>query len=286
MPTCDARNQTPPYHLCDNPVSKAGERRHHKGLPAKGPRPTKAAPKRGRSTTKKAAPRRKSRPATTAPYPTTSSRSRAPSPAAQSQLPRQRSTREPKPKRPETLTEREQKRVETAVEFSADILTEGWQETVADHAADCIHPKTWNRLFRGRRRRDCRALADLAKAILEGKKKLHQLIGAVGAWFAREFGGDALEEAVARELSQRIHIPVVDDKAVVVARSLQMIGIALCLSRGDPLSRCQSFIDLALAETKERVKQTLVVALEDWTTPSDRLVSGWATAPAGRTAAL
>ena len=135
---------------------------------------------------------------------------------------------------------------------------------MADRAANYLHPKTWNQLFRGRRRRDCKALADLAKAILDGKKKkLHQLVGAVGAWMAREFGGGALEEAVARELSQRIHIPVVDDKAVVVARSLQMIGIALCLSRGDPLNRCQSFIDLARAETKERVKQMLVVALED-----------------------
>ncbi len=65
---------------------------------------------------------------------------------------------------------------------------------------------------------------------------------------------------------------MVDEQAVVVARGLQMIGILLCLSQGTPLNQCQSFIDLALAETKERVKQILVGAMDDWRSPSPALL--------------
>jgi hypothetical protein len=141
--------------------------------------------------------------------------------------------------------------VENAVALCLDVATDGWQETVADRAAACITPQTWNHLFRGRRRGDCRVLADLARAILRGKQQLHEIIGAVAAWLTRQFGGEALERTVARELAQRIPIPVVDEKAIVVARGLQMIGVLLCLNRGLPLNRCQSFIDLSLSETKE-----------------------------------
>jgi hypothetical protein len=34
---------------------------------------------------------------------------------------------------------------------------------------------------------------------------------------------------------------------------------------GRDLSKCECFIDLALAETKERVNQILVAAMSDWT---------------------
>ncbi|MGH3772254.1 MAG: hypothetical protein ACRDRW_12800 [Pseudonocardiaceae bacterium] len=80
-------------------------------------------------------------------------------------------------------------------------------------------------------------------------------------------GGQAVERAIARELVQRIPIPVIDQKIVAVARGLQIIGILLCLSQGIPLNQCQSFIDLALTEAKERVKQILIGAMDDWTSP-------------------
>jgi hypothetical protein len=177
------------------------------------------------------------------------------------------------------LTRSEQDRVDRAVEFCADVVTDGWEDTIAGRAADCLTPRTWNRLFRGRRRRDCKALADLARAILAAKNRLHELIGRLAGWTTGQLGGGGLERTVAREIAKRIPIPVVDEKAVVVARSLQIIGIALCLSRGDQLNRCQSFIDLALDETKERLKQILVAALGDWTKASDALVVAWGARP-------
>lgn len=64
----------------------------------------------------------------------------------------------------------------------------------------------------------------------------------------------------------------------LVARGLQVTGILLCLVDGRDLTRCQCFIDLALAETKSRVKQILLAAMDDWTrlatyTPSSRPTS-------------
>jgi hypothetical protein len=188
-------------------------------------------------------------------------------------------TATPRRQRPDNLTRPEQDRVDRAVEFCADVVTDGWQNAVAGRAADCLTPKTWNRLFRGRRRRDCKALADLARAVLAARNKLHELIGRFAGWATGQLGGGGLERTAAREIAKRIPIPIVDQKAVLVARSLQMIGIALCLGRGDQLNRCQSFIDLALAETKERVKQILMAAMGDWTKPSDALAFAWGAGP-------
>lgn len=68
---------------------------------------------------------------------------------------------------------------------------------------------------------------------------------------------------------------MLDDKTVIVARCLQMISILLCLSQGIPLNRCQSFIDLALAETKERVREIMVEAMEDWRNSNPELLTIW-----------
>lgn len=50
-----------------------------------------------------------------------------------------------------------------------------------------------------------------------------------------------------------------------MARGLQITGILVCVVDGQDLIRCPFFIDLALAESKARVKQILVAALDDWT---------------------
>jgi len=52
---------------------------------------------------------------------------------------------------------------------------------------------------------------------------------------------------------------------IAVARGVQVAGILLCVMDGRNLSKCECFIDLALAETKERVNQILVAAMSDWT---------------------
>lgn len=174
--------------------------------------------------------------------------------------------------RPEELTPQEQDRVDRAAAFCADTFMDGWESAVTEQALECITPETWNRLFGTHRDQVCKALADLAKSVLDGKQKLHDLVGSVAERLAGDVGLEPVDRAVVRELAKRIPIPVIDEKTVVVARGLQMIGILLCLSEGRPLNECQCFIDLALAETKERVKQILTDAMEDWATRSPALL--------------
>jgi hypothetical protein len=187
--------------------------------------------------------------------------------------PKRERAKVPRRARPHNLTTHEQDRVDIAAEFCADALIDGWPEAVASQAEKCITDKTWNRLFGKRRQGDCKVLADMAKSLLAGKKALHDFVGSVASRVVGWLGAQSVERAVVNELAQRIPIPVIDQKTVVVARGLQMIGILLCLSQGIPLNRCQSFIDLELTETKERVKQTLVAAMDDWASPSPALLT-------------
>jgi len=62
------------------------------------------------------------------------------------------------------------------------------------------------------------------------------------------------------------NIPLpIDAKMIAVARGVQVAGILLCVMEGRDLDKCECFIDLALAEAQERVKQVLIAAMSDWT---------------------
>ena len=52
---------------------------------------------------------------------------------------------------------------------------------------------------------------------------------------------------------------------VAVARGIQITGILLCVMDNRDLMKCRCFIDLAVAESKERVNQILVAGMSDWT---------------------
>jgi hypothetical protein len=89
-------------------------------------------------------------------------------------------------------------------------------------------------------------------------------VGSFAGWLTSLIGGDEVTKAFARELATRIPLPP-DARLVAVARGLQVTGVLLCVANGDDLTRCQCFIDLALAETKTRVKKILLAAVDDWT---------------------
>jgi hypothetical protein len=160
--------------------------------------------------------------------------------------------------------QRQKKRVDEAVKLCSEVLSDGWQETAASRATDYVSEQTWHALFRRRRTRHCRALADLAASVLTGKEKLHDLIGSLARWIAAFLGVGSVEQKLISELTSKLPLPW-DSKMVAVARGIQVTGILLCLADGRELSRCQCFIELALTETKARVKHILVAAIEDWT---------------------
>ena len=158
--------------------------------------------------------------------------------------------------------ERRDKRVEAARDFCVDILTDGWQDAVATKVSDYVGEKTFQRLAK-RHENSCRSLAAFAGRLLQGKERLHDFVGSVARWIAALLTGNRMIQAVARKLARKIPLPW-DHQVITVARGMQIIGILLCVRDGRNLAHCQCFVDLAIDETKERVKRILAGALDDW----------------------
>lgn len=158
MPICGAPNKYPPPEFCHHRVKRAGMRcKDHRYSSGPVTQASKNKSKRRRTT----------RPVTTAQW--------VPPPP--------RPTREPR--RYDELPRREQERVDAAAKVLADLAFDGWEDTVAGRVLECLDDKTWNRLFGRRRQRDCKALADAARAILEGKDRVHQMAGGMTGRLAR-----------------------------------------------------------------------------------------------------
>ena len=125
-------------------------------------------------------------------------------------------------------------------------------------------PHRESRLTRSRRKRNCKALARIARSILAAKTQVHKAVGKVAGWAAGALGASDPAQAFYEELMSRIPLPT-DAKMIAAARGVQIAGILLCVMDGRNLTRCECFIDLAMAETKERVNRILVAAMSDWT---------------------
>ncbi len=147
--------------------------------------------------------------------------------------------------------------------FCADTLSSSWQEAVADRATDYAQT-AWQRLTRSRRKRNCKALARIARSILAAKAQLHKAIGWTFGRVAGALGAGDPAQAFAKELASNIPLPT-DAKMIAAARGVQIAGILLCVMDGRDLTKCECFIDLAMAEAKERVNRILVAAMSDWT---------------------
>jgi hypothetical protein len=182
-------------------------------------------------------------------------------------------TPEPRPRQPlpvrrvgrSHLGKKERERVKEAEEFCAGVLTDGsWEQAVAGRLADRAGD-TWQRLTRSRRKRNCKKLAQMARTILKLQDQVHQIAGELAGHVASVAGVRGAPLDFTRELVKRIPIGPVDAKLTAVARTIQIAGIVLCLMDGRDLTRCDCFIDLALAETKERVSQILEAGLARWT---------------------
>jgi hypothetical protein len=164
---------------------------------------------------------------------------------------------------PPSRRAQERERVKKAAVFCADSLPDGWRDAVADRAADYAQD-AWERLSRSRRKRNCKALAQIARSILEAKALVHKVVGWTFGRIVGALGAGDLAQAFAEELASNIPLPL-DAKMIAVARGVQVAGILLCVMDGRDLAKCECFRDLALAETKERVKQILVAGMSDWT---------------------
>jgi hypothetical protein len=175
----------------------------------------------------------------------------------------ERSPRPPRPPSAPSRNERNRRRVKEAAEFCADSLSAGWQAAVVGRVTGYAE-STWERLARSHRKRSCKALARIARSILETKAALHKAAGRVSGWVSAALGANGAARAFTEELVSNIPFGPFDAKMIGVARGVQVTGILLCIMDGKDLTTCECFIDLALAETKERVDHILVTAMSDW----------------------
>lgn len=169
----------------------------------------------------------------------------------------------PAPALPPPRRVQERERVNEVAVFCADSLSDSWQAAVADQITGYAQT-TWERLSRSRRKRNCRALAQIAHSILEAKTQIHRTVGKLFGWAVGAVSSGSLARAFTEELISNIPLPF-DAKMIAAARGAQVAGILLCAMDNRDLTKCECFIDLALAETKERVNRILIAAMSDWT---------------------
>lgn len=176
--------------------------------------------------------------------------------------------RRPSPRRaanqPARRMQRQQDRVRKAADYCADVVYEGWAEAVADRAVTYVSQPTWDRLWRGRHKSRCRALARLAAELLAARRKVQDILGSLASRIVRFIGGGYAAQAFTKELIANIPLTPLDAKIIAAARGAQITGILLCVVDGRDLTRCQCFIDLALELTKTQVRRLLIAALADW----------------------
>jgi hypothetical protein len=162
------------------------------------------------------------------------------------------------------MEEKKRERIKKAADYCSDVLTDGWVDAVAERATDYVTDETWHRIFRSRGSQ-CRMLARVAQRILAVRDQLHDWLGDFLAWLLSLVNVGTAAREFAGELAANIPIPPIDLKMVAVARGVQVAGIVVCVARSEDITRCQCFIDLALMETKAKVKKILVAATTDWT---------------------
>ncbi|MFF8534196.1 hypothetical protein ACF07B_19955 [Streptomyces sp. NPDC015532] len=113
------------------------------------------------------------------------------------------------------------------------------------------------------RKGGCDDLAQLARSILTGKDRLHDVVGRAAGGLFGLLGRPKIERVFAQELARRIPLPV-DAQLSAAARGLQIAGIYVCIVGNRDLADCACLRDVLRAEGKERLKQLVQGAMDDW----------------------
>lgn len=161
-----------------------------------------------------------------------------------------------------SIRKRERERISEAAEFRVSTIKDGAIEATADRISDRVSHDAWNALRRRWGRFRCKWMAKLAQQILDAKAQIHQTVADVAMLKWRN-PLHTPEQIFAHELIKSIPLPG-DEQFVIVARSLRVAGVCLCVTQGIPLHKCACFQPLGLEYTKEQVKSILVSSGTEW----------------------
>jgi hypothetical protein len=132
---------------------------------------------------------------------------------------------------------------EAAATLLADILTDGVKPTLADRVTDrVVDYLGWPGARYQRRRRwtkiDCQLLADTAQAILDLKRRSHELVGiAVEQLLPPDT--PRFHRHLVRKIGEKLPLPW-DAKLAAIARGLLVYGIWMCMVQ-DRLERARVY---------------------------------------------
>lgn len=154
--------------------------------------------------------------------------------------------------------------VDQAVQLCADVIEHGALNAVPNRAAQYASRETWERVVRRWRGRNCTEIAQLARAILTGKDKLHAGIGWVVGLIVSLVNGSRFARRLAQEMASRVKLPGIDEQATMAARGLQLCGMFLCVAQDRPLGTCACFVDVVKSEGKAQVENLVKSAATDW----------------------
>jgi hypothetical protein len=73
-----------------------------------------------------------------------------------------------------------------------------------------------------------------------------------------------LARLFAEKLGAKIPLPLLDQKATIAARGLQLAGVFFCVTQDRTLTECACFIDVLNTEGPERIKQLILAAAHNW----------------------
>ncbi|OWV00509.1 hypothetical protein B5D80_27965 [Micromonospora wenchangensis] len=130
-------------------------------------------------------------------------------------------------------------------------------------AASYAGDRVWDRLTHDWSGRNCKGLARLARAALDGKDWLHDRVGDLVSYLLEVLSTPRVVRVFGREIAKRIPLPW-DQQLVAVSRGMQIAGIAVCMLNGRDLAKCECFVDVVINEGKERVRQLMDWAAKDW----------------------
>jgi hypothetical protein len=150
------------------------------------------------------------------------------------------------------------------VQLCADAIEQGVLNAVPTRVAQYASEQAWGRVVRHWRGRNCTEIAQLARAIITGKDKLHTWVGWLAGRIVGLFNGSSVARRLAEEMASRVPLPGLDEQATMAARGLQLCGMFLCVAQDRALSNCACFVDIVKNEGKERVNDLVRSAATDW----------------------
>jgi hypothetical protein len=140
---------------------------------------------------------------------------------------------------------------------------------IAERARRHVRARTWIRVSWRWSTGNCDELASIARELLRVRGYLHQKVGDAVEGVLAQYDWPKVPKLLVRELAERLPLPV-DEPLIALARTVQMIGIHLCVIMDVDECPCARDLSRALLsevgklEVREQLMNLDRCAIENW----------------------